>query len=321
MVFCRDVATVRGAACYGVAAMRWVVPLAAAALAACVVDLKDQEPRECDETHPCRMGFRCTDGWCMRVDGGAGGGVAGGTGGGAAGGVGGGGTGGGTAGGTSGGTGGGTGGGGASTQAVWQQRLHGFSSTTILTNCALSIDPGRNNIVMATIRSARDGEDRATADMVDPSRLPHTLDGRFRGRLGLAAPLRLSDTATFAWLGTQTGRAWIELGFNAQGELVVASDPGTLTGAAVSQRYAWDGGFLNTDYVFDVSWKKGQYLRVAINGQQVGDVALAPGGASTPLDELRLGINRYDGDAGTGWSTTLSAWQLADDPTIDLGPL
>jgi hypothetical protein len=43
------------------------------------------------------------------------------------------------------------------------------------------------------------------------------------------------------------------------------------------------------------------------------------GGATQPPTELSLGPTRYDGDAGSSFSVTLSGWQLADDLSVSLG--
>lgn len=272
-------------------------------LPACGVTLDDVPGRACDDAHPCRAGRSCLAGACWAPDElpdggrGAGGGGGGGTGGGS----------------TGGGAGGGLG------QPVWLQRYDGFTGTTIKPNCSLTIDPTRANEVRSAIASANDAEDRATADLTDPTRLPVRLGGRFRGQVTLVAPLALGGLATFAYVGTRAGAPWASLGFDQAGRLVVSSAAGTVAPGAVTQRVSWDGGFRPGTYVVDVAWQQGGTRRVFVNDALLDEVALPAGGAATPADEVHLGIDRYDGDAGTGWSVILINWGLADDQAVTLG--
>lgn len=264
----------------------------------CGVNLEDVPGRACDETHPCQAPRACIAGRCLasaELDAGqpdaappdAGAFDAGAV--------------------------------DAGPQPVWQQRLHGFSSTTVDMNCGLDIDPSRGNRVLATISSALDTQDTATADLVDPARLPRTFTGKLRGRLTLPAPVQVRGLLPVAFLGTQTGVAWVRLAFDAQGRLAVTSDAMTLGSAAINETFVRDGGFVTGDYVVEVEWTRGGNRKVWLDGALLATTPTGTGGASTPPTELRLGVLRYDGDAGTGFSLTLSGWQLADDPAIVLG--
>lgn len=278
-------------------------------LASCAVDLDDLEGRACDEQHPCRaprscVALRCVDA-APEPDGGAGGG------GGAA---------------VGGGAGGGSGGGGGVVSppdaggARWQQRLHGFTSTTVEPGCTVDIDPLRGNRVQATIAGSADFEDTAVAELVDLNRLPRTLEGRLKGRVTLAAPLAVRGFVPLVSLGTQSGQAWVRAGFDGAGRLVVESDAQTLGAAALTERFSVDGGFTAGDWVLELAWRAGGFRQVRLNGALLADTPVT-GGASLPPGELGLGIARYDGDAGTAFTATLSAWQLADDLQVTLGDL
>jgi hypothetical protein len=270
----------------------------------CGVELRDTPGRSCDDSHPCRAPRTCVMGACK--DPASSGGGDGGTGGG---------------GNMGGGAGGGTGfDAGVSDAGVprWQQKLHGFTSTTVDPGCMLDIDPLRGNRVLATIRGTGDTEDTAMAAMVDLNRLPRGLDGRLRGRVTLAAPLSLRGFVPFAYVGTQTGQAFVRVGFDQNGQLRVESDANTLATAPIVETFSAPGGSFQTgDYLVDVAWRVGAVRQVKINDVLLGDLALT-GGTTTPPSEIELGPARYDGDGGVPFSLTLSTWQVADDLSLVL---
>jgi len=266
-------------------------------LAACSVELDDRPGRACDADHPCQSPRACVQGMCIEpvtMDAGAGGG----------------------------------GGGGGSVGFMdagvdagtprWQQRLHGFTNTTVDTGATLDIDPSRGNRVLAIVPGPADSQDTALAELVDLNRLPRTLEGRIRGRITLPAPVGVRGTVPILYLGSQAGQAFVRAGFDAAGQLLVESDAQTLGTAALVERFQVDGGFTAGDWVLEVSWAVGASRQVAINGVTVADT-LVTGGTTTPPAELSLGIARYDGDAGGTFSVTLSGWQLADDRSVVLG--
>jgi len=271
-----------------------------ALFAGCSIELDDVPGRACDDQHACRAPRACIRGACL-TPAEADAGVAG------------------DAGVSDGGVlpfdaGTSTDGG----VARWQQRLHGFTGTTIDTNCALDIDPSRGNRVLATVLSADDAQDTATAEMVDVNRLPRTLEGRMRGRLTLPAPLAVRDFVPVVFLGTQTGLAFARVGFDGQGRIRVESDAQTVGSSALVERFSVDGGFSAGDWVVEVAWRAGVFREVRLNDVVLSTTTVT-GGATQPPDELSLGPARYDGDAGTAFSITLSGWQLADDLTVNLG--
>lgn len=296
--------------------------------AACSVDLPDEPGLRCDDEHPCSDGRDCVAGFCRDEAGGGGsgggdvstggGGVAGGSSGGgtAGGGTGGGGTaGGGTAG-------GGTAGGGVSADAgsvLWLQEAHGFTGTQDFGTATLTIRADAGNQVVSTVLNASDANDRATANQADAGHLPQLGHGRLKGRFRLASALNLSANSTFVRL-ENAGSVIVSLAFNSSEQLVVRSDSNFIDPLALTQTISWPGGFQpNTDYTVDVAWQRGQYRSLFINGVDAGTLrAMPPPMNLVPPTQLRLGIYRYDGDAGTGWSVTLSDWALADGPTVPL---
>jgi hypothetical protein len=269
-------------------------------LTGCAVELDDRAGRACDDEHPCRAPRACVEGLCVEpgpTDAGGGAGGGGGA------------------------SGGGSGGGGGVVDAGtprWQQRLHGFTNTTVDPGAMLDIDPSRGNRVLATIPGPRDGEDTAQAELVDLNRLPRTLEGRLRGRITLPAPVGVRGFVPLVFLGTQSGTAFLRAGFDHSGQLVVESDAQTLGDAALTERFQVDGGFTTGDWVVEFAWAAGTSREVWINGLNVATTRVT-GGASTPPSELALGIARYDGDAGGPFSVTLSGWQLADELSARLG--
>lgn len=287
--------------------------LAALALARCGVELTDSPGRACDEFHSCRADRQCIAGLCVDRDAG---GSAGGAGGGTAGGGGGGG------GGTAGGVGGGGlgGGGGSVVLPLWRQSLHGFSGKTEDNGCTAEIDSLRDNRVNATIKNANDQSDTATADQLDAGSLPTTGNGRIRGRFQLPATLKLTNNSPFVWLG-HGGKPLVALAFNSAGQLVVSSASGMIGPGSLSDSIGFgDGGFRpNVDYLVEVGWQRSVWRRVWVNGLMVAEVAnLGDAGALELPDQLRMGVLRYDGDAGSGWSVSLFDWQLTDDPSVVL---
>jgi len=268
--------------------------LAVVGAGACGVNLDDAPGRLCDDTHPCREGRRCVDGACwsdaeldagLPPDGGApDAGLP-----------------------------------DAGPQPLWQQRLHGFTGTTVDPACSVDVDPSRGNRVLAAIVSSNDARDTATADLDTAARLPGVGYGRLRGRITLPAPLLLRGEGIFASLSASGGGDWLRLGFDAQGQLLVVSDPQTLGGAAMIESFARDGGFGAGDYVIDVAWTRGGARVVTLDGVELARSAVPAGGAGVPPAALHLGIVSYGGDAGTGWTLSLSGWQLAGDPSVTLG--
>ena len=201
--------------------------------------------------------------------------------------------------------------------ARWRQRDHGFTSTRVEPGCMLAIDPLRGNRLEATILTTADSADTAYAAMENLNLLPRGLDGRFRGRITLAAPLAARGFVPFAYVGTDGGQAFVRRGFDQDGQLRVESDANTLSATALSESFAIAGGFQAGDYLVEVMWRAGSVRQVKLNDVLVGDLALS-GGASSPPTELALGPARYDGDGGGSFNVTLSTWQLADDLAVPL---
>lgn len=260
----------------------------------CTVDLVDEPGRACDRSHPCGAGRGCTNGTCQEPDAGEK-------------------------------DGGFTplpDGGRPLVVPVWNQLVHGFSDVTVDPGCTLTIDASRSNRVTAMVPSTNPAQNTATGDLTDPSRLPTTREGLFRGRLTLAAPPHPGEQATFAWLGTETGRTLLALALDADGKLLVTSDTDTMTAPAVSQRFDVPGGFVPGDYEVEVSWLPGELRKVSVNGALLGQAALPPdGGPGLPVKEVRLGLLSVEGDGGLGYSVVLTSWQLADRHDAYLGPL
>ena len=267
-----------------------------ALLAGCAIELDDLAGRACDDAHPCRAPRACIRSRCFDLtapDGGA------------------------DAGGFDAGLpapDGGTGDGGL---PRWQQRLHGFNGSTVDPGCTLDIDSFRGNRVLATVVGPADNQDTALAELINVNLLPRTLEGRFKGRVTLAAPLSLRGFVPIGYLGTQTGQAFARLGFDAAGQLVVESDAQTVGAAALVERFAVDGGFTAGDWIVEVAYRVGATREVRVNDVLLRSTPVS-GGATVPPDELGLGIARYDGDAGNAFSVTLSGWQLADDLQVSL---
>lgn len=289
-------------------AFRLALTAVAAALVACGVNLNDVPGRACDDTHPCREGRACLDGFCFapdELDAGVDAGPF-------------------DAGSTDDAGAGDAGAGDAGVldagaQPLWRQKVHGFTGITVDTNCSVDIDPSRNNRVLATISSTDDARDTATADMDTAGRLPGVAWGRVRGLVTLPAPLGLRGRATFASIDTSDGRAWLRLAFDAQGRLLVQSDATTLASTAMNEAFTRDGGFPAGDYSIDVTWDRSGARRVALDGVILAETPVAsPGGSLAPA-VLHLGVVDYGGDAGSGWSVTLSGWEAADDPRAVLG--
>lgn len=197
------------------------------------------------------------------------------------------------------------------TGATWRQSVDGFDGMTVLAGASVVLGDG--NAVTASVPSANDLHDRATADVAMP--LPMSGNGHLKGHLKLPAALSLSGTSTWLWLGSDT-QTLVALGFDASGALVCRSDAGALSAQALAQTLMQPGGFApSTDYEFELTWQRGGFWRVFVNGTSLADNSLSePGGALVVPTQLRLGIDRYDGSATSGWSVTLSGWQLADDP-------
>lgn len=313
----------------------FLLALALLALPTCGVDLPDLPGRACDGSHPCRSPRACVGGVCQADpgdDGGSGGGAGGGTAGGGAG-TGGGSTGGGVGGGTAGGgpgggsgTGGGSatggGGGGVILPPLWKQSVHGFSGQAVLGTATLEVDTLRGNRVIATIKNASDVNDRATANQTDAGRLPTTGNGKIRGRFQLPATLKLNNNSTFLLLSNGlTGRDLLRLYFNSTGQLVVSTAPGMIAPGAVTNAISYSNGFMpNVDYLVEITWERGSYRRVWINGLVAAQAnnLLGDAGILEIPDQLRLGIHRYDGTADAGWSVALFDWQLTDNPSVIL---
>ncbi|MFZ5441517.1 MAG: hypothetical protein ACOZQL_16035 [Myxococcota bacterium] len=270
--------------------MLWRCCVALLALAGCVIGLDDVPGRACDEQHPCRLPRTCVANACVEPlsDGGADAGPPD---------------------------------AGPPVDAGlprWQQRLHGFTGTTVDPGCTLDIDPLRGNRVLATIAGPGDGQDTATAELTDLNRLPRGVEGRLRGRLTLPAAVQVRGFVPVLFLGTQTGQAFVRAGFDGQGRLRVESDAQTLGATPLVETFTIDGGLTAGDWILELAWRAGDFREVRLN-----DVVLATtpvtGGATAPPGELTLGPARYDGDAGAAFSLTLSGWQLADELAVPLG--
>jgi len=303
--------------------MRCGLPLSVVlSLAACAVDLPDEPGLRCDDGHPCSLGRECVGGFCVEEGGAAGGdsgggdGAAGGggaTAGGAA-----------TAGGGAGGmaTAGGSAGGAMLPDAgsvIWRQEVNGFTDVQDFGSATIVIRADAGNQVVSTVQTADDGNDRGTAEVRDAGWLPQLGHGRIKGRFRIPAALNLRASSTFVRL-ENGANVVVSLAFDNMGRLIVRSDTGFVSNGALTQTISWPGGFLaNTDYTVDVAWQRGGYRVLYINGADAGRLtANAPGTALVTPDRLRLGIYRYDGDAGTGWSITLTDWALADGPGVPL---
>lgn len=220
---------------------------------------------------------------------------------------------------TGGGVGGGTGGGGGAFdagQALWSQARDGFNAQVVDNACSLEIDTLRGNKVVATVISAADNSDTAVAEQLDGSVLPTTGNGHFYGKFQLPDTLALTNTSPWLYLGTSS-KALVQLSFDSQGRMVCTSSSGMLASTGVTQNVTLGGGFMpNTDYVIDMTWRTGDFLKVVLNGMTVANVTgLTAPTTMTKPDRLLLGIKQYDGDGGMGWTITLTDWALADQDT------
>lgn len=280
------------------------VLLTVVALAACNVDLPDVSGLACDDQHPCSEGRDCIGGFCQAEGSVGGGGTAGGT---AGGGV----------------AGGGTAGGGMTMtpdagHVLWQQDVDGFTGQQVFNLATLQVKADAGNQVTSTVPSSLDANDRATANYNDAGHLPATGHGRLKGKFRLPATLSLKANSTFVRLESM-GSSLMSITFDSSGRLVVSSASGFIGPSTITQTVSWPNGFsANTDYTIDVAWRRGQYRSLFVNGVDAGTLGTTdPAGMPLP-DQLRLGIYRYDGDAGTGWSVILNDWALADGPTVPL---
>lgn len=272
-----------------------------ALLGGCAIEFDDLPGRACDESHPCRAPRACVSARCVEPAASDAGADAG------------------TDAGAQLDAGLPTADAGADAGVPrWQQRLHGFTGTTVDPTCSIDIDPSRGNRVLATVLGSGDTQDTAVAEMIDLNHLPRTLEGRLRGRITLAAPLSVSGFVPLAYLGTQSGQAFTRIGFEASGQLVVESDAQTVGSAALVERFSVDGGFTAGDWVVEVAYRVGTSREVRINDVLQRNTTVS-GGATLPPAELSLGIARYDGTGGSAFSVTLSSWQLSDDLQVRLG--
>jgi hypothetical protein len=265
------------------------------ALSACGVDLVDRPGRACDDPHPCRSGRACVAGACVDLTspdagGGAGGGSAG--------------------------------GGTANPDAGidWDQRRDGFASTTAAPGCTVDIDPTQGNRVQATIRTGPDAGkgDVATAELIDPSKLPQAGEGHLRGRFTLASKVAVRGPTPLVRLGND-GQSWLDVGFLANGALYVSSAAQTMSGTVLEEQFPRDGGYGPGDVLVDVSWKPNAQRVVTIDGVPVASTSVTGGNALPPI-ELRLGVVSSGVDAGPAFTATLSGFQLSKSQASVLGP-
>lgn len=203
---------------------------------------------------------------------------------------------------------------------LWKQSVHGFTGRTVDLLCALEIDSLRGNRVTSTVNRANDSNDSATADQLDAGSLPMTGNGRIRGWFQLPAAPNLTNTSVFLWLAGPT-KTLLSLAFDSSGRLVAHTSAGMVGPTGLTSTITWTGGFVpSQDYLVEVAWQRDSYRRVYINGNSVAELnGLGDAGTGREWpDQLKLGIYRYDGDAGAGWSIALFDWQLTDDPSVVL---
>jgi hypothetical protein len=183
----------------------------------------------------------------------------------------------------------------------------------------LDIDTLRGNRVVATIASANDSNDTATANELDAGSLPMTGSGRIRGRFQLPSTLKLTNSSPFVWLAS-ANKTLVSLSFNSSGQLVANSSGGMVGPSGLTSSVTWTGGFQpNVDYLVEVAWERSNYRRLYVNGALQAELTnLGDAGTLEVPTQLKLGVYRYDGDAGTGWSIALFDWQLTDDPSVIL---
>lgn len=194
----------------------------------------------------------------------------------------------------------------------WQQRVDGFDGTSVDPSCSLTIDASRGNLVISSIAGPDDDDDTARAFV---NQLPQSTEGKLRGRFSLPSATPARNELPFLSLGQP---AWLRAGLDGQGRFVVQSDAQTLGNSALVERFTIDGGFVTGEYLVELEWKAGAFRRVSLNGARVADTAVSGGSSAAPT-ELSLGIERYDGDAGSAFSVRLFDWQLADAVTVPLG--
>ncbi|MGV3625058.1 MAG: hypothetical protein ACO1OB_29835 [Archangium sp.] len=246
----------------------------------CTVELRDVAGRACDETHPCRAPRVCIDGRCLTPD--AGEEIDAGI-----------------------------------PEPRWEQRVHGFGGTTVDPDCSLTIDSTRENLVVASIAGPADDDDTALARVTDTARFATTNQGQLRGHLTFPLAVNVRGEVPVLVLNGSEG-AWLRAGFDASGRLVVRSDANTLGDTEVLERFTVDGGFGARDSVLELAWQAGAFRRVTLDGQVLAETPVSGGSSSSP-GELALGVERYDGDAGTAFTVRLPGWQLADSLQTRLG--
>ncbi len=206
---------------------------------------------------------------------------------------------------------------------VWQQPVHGFTSTTLDIGCVAMIDSANGHQLNSTVMSTADAEDSASGDVRDAGLLPTTLEGAVKGKLRLPARPQLVGNLPFLEYSLgQSTNVHLQLAITPGGDLQVSNGAGTVADQAVSNTYAVDGGFGAGDYLFEVRWRRGGNRRVWMNSRLLGTVALPASGAAPSVgDRFRVGIIRLDGADGGAAAASVRAWQLGDRENSTLGDL
>ncbi len=200
----------------------------------------------------------------------------------------------------------------------WQQWVHGFTALERCDGCAVEVDTGNRNRVIATIPSAVDGADRAVGVASQSPVRAVGPRGRLRGKLLLPSGFNPAADVSVLQLRNRNAGTLIELAITAQGALSCFTSANNLQAAPVASPPAAPLS-LEEVHTIEVAWLKGQHRTVWVDGAPYLQQALTDNlNPDVAVKALEVGINRYDGTADKGLRVWLWDWQLSDDPELPL---
>ena len=208
-----------------------------------------------------------------------------------------------------------------STTGLFRQWLDAFDSTTTESGCTIVVDPASMQAtVVATIASASDTNDQATANITAGGKLPAVNEGRIRFYVKTPSTFNPTNNITLLDVRNSLGHEIVNLYLDSAETLKAFSQATDLSTAGFNSS---SGMVLaaNTEYLIEISYKQNSNFTLWVNGvQKINNTGLTGGTVGRAVaTDVRVGIDHYDGaDSNPQGPYTYREFQLSDDSTTAL---
>lgn len=190
-----------------------------------------------------------------------------------------------------------------------------FDSTTEEVGCSLAITNARtyDSVITATIASASDTADQATANITSAVKLPTLEEGRVRFWFRTPPTFDLLGNSVIFQARNAAGPL-TEIFIDSAQLIKLYTAPNTLH----SSGGVWDPGSPttfqpNSEYIIEYAWRKNGFINLWVNGRFIAEYTMSGSTGDAITTSARVGIDHYDGADASGWTAKYRLFQMGTD--------